>query len=69
MITKLYYIKERHNPQLGTYYVTMGQLSKREAKRNENSIYGDNYMLGYQTEEEYKKAISDLKQRGFRILK
>ena len=63
-MAKLYYIKERHNPQLGVYYVPCGQLSKRAAKRNEDSLYGFNIMHGYATQEEYDKAVSALKESG-----
>jgi radical SAM superfamily enzyme YgiQ (UPF0313 family) len=64
---KKYYIKERHNPQLGVYYVLMGQISKAEAKRYEKPGYGDNYMLPYDTEAEYTQAIEKLKAAGERV--
>ncbi len=59
-----FWIKERSNPQLGTYYVPMGQLSKAAALRYEKSLYGSNYMHGYDTEEEYRKQLQELKNQG-----
>ncbi len=60
-----FYIKERHNPQKKTpYYVAEGQLTKKNAMAKEKSVYGMNIMLVYENEEEYKKAISDLKHNG-----
>lgn len=47
-----YYIKERHNPQLGVYYVALGQLSKKEVGRKERASYGMNVVTGY-TKAEY----------------
>jgi hypothetical protein len=61
---KLYYIKQRFIPQLGTYFVPCGQLSKTEAKKMEKPIYGDNYMTPYKTEQEYTAAIEFLKKSG-----
>ncbi len=60
-MTKKFYIKERHNPQLGVYYTAMGQMTKKEAKAAEKSIYGTNYMLPFDTEEDYKKKLVELK--------
>lgn len=65
--TKSYWIKERYNPQLGTYYVPEGQLSKTAARKAENTLYGSNTMHEYATEEEYNKAIADLKARGLNV--
>jgi hypothetical protein len=65
---KKYYIKERHNPQLGVYYALMGQMSKTAAKKYEHSLYGDNYMIGYDTEGEYLEAIEKLKSNGSKIV-
>lgn len=47
-----WWIKERNNPQTGTYYVREGRLSKRAAARMENTIYGSNRMLSFDTEAE-----------------
>ena len=67
MTTKSFWIKERYNPQLGTYYIPCGQLSKTEAKKHEKTLYGDNTMHEYKTEAEYRQAISDLKSGGQKV--
>lgn len=59
-----FWIKERENPQLGTYYVPCGQLSAREAKRKENSLYGMNIMHGFDTEAEYNARLAKLRANG-----
>ena len=65
---KLYYIKERHNPQFDKpYYSACGQLSKREARKKENSLYGNNVMLEYASPEEYNKALEQLKSAGYTV--
>jgi hypothetical protein len=61
---KQYWIKERHNPQLGVYYVACGQLSVKEARKKEQTIYGENVMLCYETEESYRAALESLRKRG-----
>jgi len=64
-----FYLKERHNPQFDKpYYVAEGQLTKAEAKKKEKSAYGDNYILAYDTEKEYKDAIDKLINDGFSVL-
>lgn len=58
---KKYWIKERYNPQFKEpYYVGMGQLSVREARKHEKTIYGENTMLSFDTEAEYKEKINQL---------
>lgn len=47
--SKPWWIKERCNPQTGVYYVACGQLPVREAKRAAATIYGNNYMLRFDT--------------------
>ncbi len=64
---KKWYIKQRDNPQLGTYYVACGQLSKAAARRQEGSLYGFNLMRPYETYQQYEKALADLKANGERI--
>ncbi len=63
-MVKSFWIKERYNPQLGTYYIPCGQLSKTAAKKHERALYGDNTMHEYRTESEYKQAIDGLKSGG-----
>lgn len=65
---KKFYIKERSNPQFKQpYFIACGQLSKKEAKAKENSIYGTNYMVAYDTEDEYILAIETLRMDGFSV--
>lgn len=59
-----WWIRERHNPQLGTYYVASGQMSKLASRRFENPLYGDNVMHAYATEAEYEAALEQLKKQG-----
>lgn len=67
-MAKSYFIKERHNPQLGVYYVAEGQMTKKAAKSAEdNCVYGSVNMLEYKTETEYKDAIELLIEKGERI--
>ena len=66
-MTKKYYIKERNNPQLGIYYVKMGQMSKSEAREYDSSLYGFNTLLSFDTEEQYNTEIDRLRQNGERV--
>ncbi len=60
-----YWIKERHNPQLGAYYVAEGQMSKTAAKKHEGSrLYGSNYMHRFDTVEAYEARLAELKKAG-----
>ena len=58
---KLWYIGWRSNPQLknGGYWKKFGQLTKAEAKKWEKPGYGDMSLTGYETEEEYNKALEE----------
>jgi hypothetical protein len=68
-MAKKFYIKERHNPQLDNpYYVPLGQITQKDAKRHESSAYGWNNVIAYQTEEEYKKALERFKADGCRVI-
>ena len=62
-----WWIKERDNPQLGTYWVACGQLSKTAARRIEGSLYGMNLMHGYDTEEAYNARLAQLRKSGERV--
>ena len=66
MKQKYYWIKERHNPQLGVYYVAMGNISVKDAE-SKSSVYGWNHMLKFYSEKEYKAKISDLIEKGERV--
>lgn len=60
-MAKKFYLKERHNPQLkNPYYFACGQLTKKEAKDKEKTVYGLNIMIAYETEKEYNDAIQML---------
>lgn len=48
MAPKYYWIKERHNPQLGIYFIGYGQISSKKAKPMENSLYGMNCMIQFE---------------------
>lgn len=68
MRTKSYWIKERNNPQLDKpYYMACGQLSKREAAKKEESLYGYNVMFEYRTLKEYSAALSKLERDGYAV--
>ena len=62
-----YWIKERHNPQLGVYYVLCGQMPVKEAEAFESPLYGNNVMHRYRTEKEYNEAIESLEKAGAKI--
>jgi len=65
---KKYYLKERFNPQFDKpYYVALGQITKLQAKKAENSRYGTNVIHSYETKEEYIDAIEKFKQQDFNI--
>lgn len=66
-MTKKFWLKERHNPQIGIYYVKIGQLSKTAAKKYTKPIYGDNTMLSFDTEAEYLARIAELESKGEKI--
>ena len=60
-----YYIKERHNPQLGIYYVACGKMTKKVAKAYEDRpLYGTNYMLSFKTKKEYNDKLDSLRATG-----
>lgn len=67
-MAKKFYIKERENPQFKKpYYQALGQITKKEAKKHENTVYGWNNVRSYETEDEYNKALDKLKADGFRV--
>lgn len=64
-----YWIKERHNPQCkDPYYVAMGQMPAKDARKNYLSIYGYNVMLKYATKKKYDEALAQLEKQGKRVL-
>jgi hypothetical protein len=63
-----FYIKERNNPQFSKpYYVAKGQMTKKASNRLIETVYGYNTLLSFDSEEEYLKAIDNLKETGFRV--
>jgi len=66
---KHFWIKERHNPQLGVYYVAYGQLTKVEARKQEKPLYGDNVMHEFETQAAYDERLEELRKEGHKIQK
>ena len=64
MKQKPYWIKQRYNPQLGTYYIACGKLSKTMAMAFEKSLYGENTMHQFDTETEYPARLAELRASG-----
>jgi hypothetical protein len=63
-----FYIGERSNPQFKkSYYVTYGQLTKKDAQKKEKCLYGSIFLTSYESEEDYNNAISKLKAEGFNV--
>lgn len=55
-----YWIKERHNPQLGKYYIAEGQMSVTKAKYYQKAAYGVNIMHRFDTLEAYQAKMREL---------
>lgn len=62
-----YWIKERHNPQLGVYFVACGQMPVKAAKRHELQLYGSNIIHRFDTQAEYEARLQELVERGERV--
>ena len=60
---KPYWIKERNTPQLGTYYVPYGQMSRAKAKKHEKSLYGYNIMHAFKNEAAYLARLTKLRAK------
>ena len=66
--SKKFYLKRRDNTQLiEPYYVKCGQITKKEAKKIEKAIYGENTMIAFDTEEQYNEEIKGLIKLGLHI--
>lgn len=63
----MWYIKERHSQQLGVYYVACGQLTKKEAKAMEKTLYGDNFLHGFANERQYLDELARLRRIGEKV--
>lgn len=60
-----FWIRARHNPQLGVYYVACGRMSKTAARKYESgTLYGCNVMLRFDTEDVYKARLAELRAAG-----
>lgn len=66
--SEYYWIKERYNPQLGIYYARCGNLSIKEAKQAEKTVYGSNRMIRFNSEKEYLKEIERIEGEGKSVL-
>lgn len=65
---KSFYIGERSNPQLSKpYYRVFGQLTKKEAKKKEDTIYGSMRLIEFKSKEEYDEKIKSLEKEGFNV--
>lgn len=60
MKPKFWYIKQRHNPQLGVYHVALGNISQKEARAYEKPLYGDNLIIRFSSEAEYQRRCREL---------
>lgn len=66
-MTMFYWIKERENPQTGTYFVAMGQMETEAALDHEKTIYGKNTMHRFLTEAEYEGRLKQLEKQNERV--
>ena len=65
-----FYIGERSNPQLKKpYFVAYGELTKKDAEKKENPLYGSMVLTSYDSEEVYDSAISMLIFDGYNVKK
>lgn len=63
-----WYLMERDNPQLGTYWVKKGALTRSEApKKSSQCVYGGATYHVFDTEEEYNAKIAELEASGAKI--
>lgn len=62
-----WYLMERDNPQLGTYWVAKGPFTKADAPGKSKSVYGGVTYHAFDTEEEYNAKIAELKANGERV--
>ena len=70
MGAKLFYIKERWNPQLEIYFVACGQMTKSEAaKKRGRHIYGSSTMLPFPTKEAYELKLNELVSQGKSVIR
>jgi hypothetical protein len=61
MAGRYWYIKERNNSQFKSpYYIALGNLTVPKAKEAEGSIYGLNFILKFDSKEEYLNKCKEL---------
>jgi len=63
-----FWIKERHNPQLGIYFVPCGQMSEAVARRATLTLYGENFMHPFATEAAYNERLAELRKGNHRVI-
>jgi hypothetical protein len=67
-MAKKFYIGRRDNPQLPKpYFNGYGLLTKKDAAKKEDTLYGSMVLTSYDTEEEYETRINELKEEGFSV--
>ncbi len=65
-----FWIKDKRNPPLKTYFRVMGQLTKAHARKLEAIHFmGDNIMLPFKTEAAMNKFLAAKKAEGFSVLR
>lgn len=64
-----YWIKQRCNPQIGTYHIAQGQRPVKDVRADEKggSLYGSNVYLRFDSKEAYEAKIEALKAAGEKI--
>lgn len=67
MKPKYWWVKERHNPQLGVYYVPLGRMTMRDAMRSYNPKYGLNILHKFESEHEYEAKLKELRKSGEKV--
>ncbi len=63
MKCKYWWIKERHNPQIGVYYTPLGQVSIAYAKKLERPLYGYNVMLRFENQKDYESKLKEIQEK------
>lgn len=61
---KKWWILRRDNPQLGVYYMGLGQLSKTEARARESTLYGYNSVMPFDSKHDYLAKLAELENTG-----
>jgi hypothetical protein len=65
---KYWWIKERQNPQLGTYYVACGKMPIKQARAAERgTLYGYNIMHKFRSFDLYQAKLDELRRDGEKV--